>query len=62
MFAGLRAAISEKIVVRTKTKRALEHAYVRALFGSIGEIMPGINEGIWVFECAQNKRYYTLSR
>ena len=38
MFTGLRSAISEETNVQNTTKKALEHAYLRALFKSIGDI------------------------
>ena len=46
MFSGLRSAISEEVDVLKKTKQALEHAYVRAFFGTIDDITRDIAEGI----------------
>ena len=37
MFTGIRSAITDETNVQNKTKKALEHAYLRALFESIGE-------------------------
>jgi hypothetical protein len=45
LFTGLRSAITEEIVVQKKTVKALEHAYVRALSGGIGETTGDIAEG-----------------
>jgi hypothetical protein len=45
MFSGLRSAISEETVVQKKTKRALEHAYLRAFFSAINDSTRDIAEG-----------------
>lgn len=46
MFAGLRSAISEETKVRNKTKKALEHAYVRAFFNAVTGVSGDVAEGI----------------
>jgi hypothetical protein len=38
MFTGLRSATTDETNVQIKTKKALEHAYIRALFETIGEV------------------------
>jgi len=46
LFSGLRSAINEEMPVSKSTKRALEHAYVRA-FSNVSEDIPkDIAEGI----------------
>jgi hypothetical protein len=45
LFAGLRSAITEEIVVQKKTIKALEHAYVRALSRGLGDTTGDISEG-----------------
>jgi len=38
MFTGLMSATTDETNVEMKTKKALEHAYVRALFETIGGV------------------------
>ena len=45
MFSGLRSAISEETSVTIETKKALEHAYVRAFVENIGDTTRDISEG-----------------
>jgi len=52
MFSGLRSAFSETIVVQNKTKKALEHAYIRALYESFGNTTREIAEGTVPKLCA----------
>jgi len=46
LFSGLRSALKEDVQVSTKTKRALEHAYVRGLIEAMDTATKDISEGI----------------
>jgi hypothetical protein len=37
LFAGLRSAISDETLIKKKTTKALEDAYIRAFSGAIGQ-------------------------
>lgn len=50
MFTGIRSAITDESNVQKKTTKALEHAYLRALFESIGEVHArDVAEGNFLF-------------
>jgi hypothetical protein len=45
LFAGLRSAISDEMLIKKKTTKALEDAYVRAFSGAIGQMSRDVAEG-----------------
>jgi len=45
LFSGLRSALKEDVQVSNKTKRALEHAYVRGLVEAMDTVTMDISEG-----------------
>lgn len=46
MFSGLRSRISEDTDIQNKTRKALEHAYLRAIFNAVENTTRDIAEGI----------------